>query len=122
MPQANQTIQLQAPSPTPIQQLQVLPMTTLPVSNSSYVALRYLCIQVFRILSYNTELFLQTSGCSQIVIPQQAQILQTPDGQTYIYQPTPTVQVENTIPQQTVQPTCKICRHKLISLNILFLL
>ncbi|KAK7601728.1 hypothetical protein V9T40_009169 [Parthenolecanium corni] len=76
MPQANQTIQLQAPSPTPIQQLQVLPMTTLP-----------------------------TSGCSQIVIPQQAQILQTPDGQTYIYQPTPTVQVENTIPQQTVQPT-----------------
>lgn len=48
---------------------------------------------------------LQAGGCNQIVIPQQAQILQTPDGQTFIYQPTPAIQVDNTI-QQPAQPTC----------------
>lgn len=81
------------------------------VTSSSYV--RVTC--KYRRLSsdvsssiFHVRTFAQTSGCSQIVIPQQAQILQTPDGQTYIYQPTPTVQVENTIPQP-VQPTCKIC-------------
>ncbi|XP_065209785.1 nuclear transcription factor Y subunit alpha [Planococcus citri] len=73
VPQTNQ-IQLAAPQSSPaIQQLQVLPMSTL-----------------------------QTGGCSQIVIPQQAQILQTPDGQTFIYQPSAVV--ENAIQQQT-QPT-----------------
>lgn len=109
MPQANQTIQLQAPSPTPIQQLQVLPMTALPVS---FVTSKYWSFY-FQHFNVHFRIRLQTSGCSQIVIPQQAQILQTPDGQTYIYQPTPTVQVENTIPQPTVQPTCKICSYHL---------
>ncbi|XKL60574.1 hypothetical protein PGB90_007631 [Kerria lacca] len=77
VPPPNQTVQLQAqPSSPSIQQLQVLPVSTL-----------------------------QNGTCNQIVIPQQAQILQTPDGQTFIYQPSPAVQVENPIPQQPVQPT-----------------
>lgn len=63
------------PSSSGVQQLQVLPMSSL-----------------------------QTTGCNQIVIPQQAQILQTPDGQTFIYQPNPAVQVENTALSQTTQP------------------
>ncbi|XKL61233.1 hypothetical protein PGB90_008290 [Kerria lacca] len=76
VPQTNQTIQLTTPPSNPaIQQLQVLPMSTL-----------------------------QTGSCNQIIIPQQAQILQTPDGQTFIYQPSPSVQVENPI-QQSTQPT-----------------
>ncbi|KAK3932470.1 Nuclear transcription factor Y subunit alpha [Frankliniella fusca] len=73
VPQAQQTIQLATPNGQGIQQLQVLPITAL-----------------------------QGGGPQQILIqqPQQAQIIQMPDGNTFICQPNP---VENTVQQQ--QPT-----------------
>lgn len=82
VPQNGQTIQVATPSPQGMQQIQVVPVSSL-----------------------------QTATQGQIVIqqPQQAQIIQTADGQTYIYQPVP---IENAL-QQT-QPTGKII--KLINL------
>lgn len=69
----HQPVQITTPSSPQIQQLQVLPLSSL-----------------------------QTGNCSQIVLSQQAQLLHTPDGQTFIYQPSPAVQVENSI--QPSQP------------------
>lgn len=75
VPSAGQTIQLQGGQA--LQSVQVLPVSNLPTA-----------IQ---------------GGTGQLVIqPQQAQIIQTPDGQTYIYHP---VQVENTPALQQAQPT-----------------
>lgn len=50
------------------------------------------------------QLQLLQAGGNQLVIPQQAQILQTTDGQTIIYQGPPTMQMDNSL-QQSNQPT-----------------
>lgn len=73
VPQNGQTIQVAAPGTQGLQQIQVVPVSSL-----------------------------QTATQGQIVIqqPQQTQIIQTADGQTYIYQPVP---LDNTI--QQAQPT-----------------
>lgn len=76
VPQSGQTIQVAGPGNQGIQQVQVVPISSL-----------------------------QTATQGQIVIqqPQQAQIIQTADGQTYIYQP---VQIDNAV--QQAQPTCEL--------------
>lgn len=75
VPQPGQAIQVAAPSPQGLQQIQVVPVSSL-----------------------------QTAAQGQIVIqqPQQAQIIQTADGQTYIYQPVP---IESAL--QQAQPAGK---------------
>lgn len=60
-------------------------------------------------------IFQGAGGPIVIQQPQQAQILQTPDGQTFIYHP---VQLDNQAVQQQ-QPTCKYCS---ISTNFVFMI
>ncbi len=127
VPQASQAIQLATPASNPaLQPLQVLPISTLQVKNTVRSSDAYDATQYRIYFSWTTVALLQAGGggCNQIIIPQQAQILQTADGQTYIYQPSPAVQVENTI-QQSAQPTRKddydscMPRHTRSSLHML---
>lgn len=78
----------------------------------SNVCVSAVCVAVTLIHNlFNMFVSEQGPGGQQIVIqqPQQAQILQTSDGQTLIYQP---VQLDQQNLNQQAQPTCKLTEFK----------
>ncbi|XP_026468985.1 nuclear transcription factor Y subunit alpha isoform X2 [Ctenocephalides felis] len=94
IPQSGQTIQVANPSGQNLQQIQVLPVSSLQNTAS------------------NGQIVLQ-----QQPQPQQAQIIQTSDGQTYIYQPMSAI--ENSVPAQApqAQPTVINLNGNLVQIN-----